>query len=64
MLPFCLVQDDANETPGEACNFTKINTPPLVFISFFKLHKWYQIAQGVSYYDFISLSTRTCAYVS
>ena len=29
-----------------ACNFTKINTPPRVFFSFFfKLYKWYQIAQ-------------------
>ena len=28
-----------------ACNFTKINTPPWVFFAFFKLYKWYQIAQ-------------------
>ena len=28
-----------------ACNFTKINTPPWVFFTFFKLYKWYQIAQ-------------------
>ena len=26
---------------AEACNFTKINTPPWVFFTFFKLHKWY-----------------------
>ena len=25
--------------------FNKINTPPWVFNTFFKLHKWYQIAQ-------------------
>ena len=25
-------------------DFTKINTPPWVFFTFFKLHKWYQIA--------------------
>ena len=25
------------------------NTPPLVFSKFFKLHKWYQIAQRISY---------------
>ena len=28
--------------------FTKINTPPWVFITFFELHKWYQIAQRIS----------------
>ena len=27
------------------CNFTKINTPPWVFFTFFKLYKWYQITQ-------------------
>ena len=26
---------------------TKINTPPWVFFTFFKLYKWYQIAQSV-----------------
>ena len=29
----------------KACNFTKINTPPCVFVTFFKLCKWYKIAQ-------------------
>ena len=28
-----------------ACNFTKINTPPWVFFTVFKLYKWYKIAQ-------------------
>ena len=28
---------------AEACNFTKINTPPWVFFTFLKLYKWYQI---------------------
>ena len=32
-----------------SCNFTKINTPPWVFLTFFKLHKWYQIAQRITY---------------
>ena len=32
----------------EACNFTKSNSPLWVFLMFFKLHKWYQIAQSVS----------------
>ena len=30
-----------------ACNFTKINTPPWVFFTFFKLCKWYLIAQRI-----------------
>ena len=30
-------------------NFTKINTPPWVFFTFFKLYKWYQIAQRITY---------------
>ena len=34
---------------ASACNFTKSNTPPWVFFRFFKLYKWYQIAQSVSY---------------
>ena len=28
-----------------ACNFTKSNTPPWVFLTFFKLYKWYQMPQ-------------------
>ena len=34
---------------GNQCNFTKINTPPWVFFMFFKLYKWYQIAQRITY---------------
>ena len=34
---------------AEACNFTKSNTPPWVFFTFFKLYKWYQIAQSVTH---------------
>ena len=35
---------------AEACNFTtKINTPPWVFFTFFKLYKCYQIAQRTRY---------------
>ena len=30
-------------------NFTKINTPPWVFFTFFKLYKWYQIAQRTTH---------------
>ena len=32
-----------------ACNFTKSNTPPRAFSMFFKLYKWYQIAQRIAY---------------
>ena len=34
---------------ASACNFTKINTPPWVFSTFFKLYKWYQITQCTTY---------------
>ena len=34
-----------------ASNFTKSNTPPWVFFTFFKLCKQYQIAQSVQYSD-------------
>ena len=32
----------------QACNFTKSNTPPLIFFTFFKLYKWHQIAQHIT----------------
>ena len=31
------------------CNFTKINTPSWVFLKFFILYEWYQIAQRTTY---------------
>ena len=31
--------------------FTKSNPPPWVFFTFFKLCKWYQIAQRICYCD-------------
>ena len=34
---------------AEACNFTKSNTPPWVFFTFFKFYEWYQIAQRTTY---------------
>ena len=33
---------------AEASNFAKSNTPPSVFFTFFKLCKWYQIAQSIT----------------
>ena len=37
---------------GSDYNFTKSNIPPWVFFMFFKLQKWYQIAQSVSYSNY------------
>ena len=34
---------------ASACNFTKNNTRPWVLFTFFKLYKWYQILQSLSY---------------
>ena len=34
---------------AETCNFTKVSTPLWVFFTFFKLYKWYQIAQHITY---------------
>ena len=43
----------------EAYNFTKINTPPWVFFTFFKLYKWYQIAQHITFiYLFLFINER------
>ena len=30
------------------CNFTKSNTLSWMFFTFFKLYKWYQIAQSIA----------------
>ena len=32
-----------------ACKFTKSDTPPWLFFTFFKLCKWYQIMQSITY---------------
>ena len=36
---------------ASACNFTKINTLPWVFFTCFKLCKWYQITQRITYLE-------------
>ena len=47
MVPF--VQFKKHEKhPWRSVNFCKINTPPWVFFTFFKLYKWYQIAQRIT----------------
>ena len=37
-----------NVTFSKVAGFTKSNTPPWVFFTFFKLFKWYQIAQRIT----------------
>ena len=37
------------EFRAEACNFTNGKTPPWAFFMFFKLYKWYQIAQSITH---------------
>ena len=58
LVPLCNLKNVKNTHWGvlilvklqvEACNFTKINTPPWVLFTFFKLYKWYQIAQRTTY---------------
>ena len=34
---------------AQICHITKSSTPPWVFFTYFKLYKWYQIAQSVSF---------------
>ena len=34
---------------AKTCNFTKSHSPPWVFPTFCKLHKWCQIVQGITY---------------
>ena len=40
---------------AKACSFTESNTPPWVFFTFFKLPKWYEIAQRISVVESIDL---------
>ena len=42
------------EFQAEACNYTKTITPPWAFFSFFKLCKWYKIAQCTLDMEFLS----------
>ena len=41
---------------ASACNFNKSNTPPWLFFTFFKLYKWYHIAQRVTSTMFLNAS--------
>ena len=46
----CALRNLVPFVQAKACNFTKVNTPPWVFFSFFKLYEWYEIAQRTTYY--------------
>ena len=43
-----------------ACKVIKGNTPQWVFFTFFKLYKWYQIAQSISYDTNIEFKRVNC----
>ena len=47
LVPCAQFKNVANTHGGVL--FTKSNTPAWVFFTFFKLYKWYQIAQSISY---------------
>ena len=57
LLPF--IQFNKREKHLENCYFEESNTSPWVFFMFFKLHKWYQITQSVSYTNFEE-KNKTC----
>ena len=42
-FPLRISSVNVTKCAAEACNFTKINTPPWVFFMFFKLYKCYQM---------------------
>ena len=48
LVPF-LQFKKREKQPWRSVNFTKINTAPWVFFTFFKLYKWYQISQRTTY---------------
>ena len=59
LVPFAKLKKNIKNTHGgvlllvklqvSACNSTKSNTLPRVFFIFFELHKWYHIAQSITY---------------
>ena len=47
---------------ASACSFTKTNTPSWVIFTFFKLYKWYQIAQRTTNVSsIIPVHKKTCS---
>ena len=45
------------------CNFTKSNTRPWVLFTFFKLYKWYKIAQSIIYNIVNPLATNVAHHI-
>ena len=56
LVPFVQFKKNVKNTHGRVLilaklQASKINTPPWVLFTFFKLYKWYQIAQRTTYYQ-------------
>ena len=47
-LVLCAQFKKREKHPWRSVNFSKINTPPWVFFTCFKLYEWYQIAQSTT----------------
>ena len=56
-VPFYNLENVKNTFQDEVCSFTKCNTPPWVFFTFFKLYKWYQVSQSITYEYFFASSS-------
>ena len=66
LVPFAKSKKTVKNTHGavillvkltaEDCNFTKSITSPWVFFTFFKLHKWYKIAQSITFVIYSNIS--------
>ena len=58
---FCAIWEflKRKNQPWRSVTFVKSNTPSWVFFTFFKLNKWYQIAQRITFEKyFLSTATR------
>ena len=51
LVPFAQFKK-RGKLPWRSVTFTKTNIPLWVFFTFFKLYKWYQIAQNVTSADY------------
>ena len=50
LIPFAQFKKREKDTWRSVTFSIKSHTPPLVFFTFFKLYKWYQIAQSIIFY--------------
>ena len=48
LVPFVQFKNE-KITHGGVLLFAESNTPPWVFFTFYKLYKWYQIVQRITY---------------